>query len=60
MKIIIVKEPEPYSPTKVAYRARLEDGFSLYMGEPTQEALISRLKNFYPTAEIVPYEEPGS
>jgi hypothetical protein len=59
MKIVIVKELEPCSPTRVAYRARLEDGSSLYVGEPTQEALVRRIKSLWPETEIVPYvEEP--
>jgi hypothetical protein len=35
MKIIIVKDVEPFSATGVAYRARHEDGSSLFMGEVT-------------------------
>jgi len=56
VKVVIVKEPEPYSKTGVAFRARREDGTSLYMGEETREALVKRLHENFKDLEITDAE----
>lgn len=52
MNIRIRKEVEPYSKTGFAYRAYTEDDRSLYMGEETRDALVSRVQSNFPNKTV--------